>query len=143
MTTAAPAGLDSPENVGGFVFVAPKRGPTQEGPMILDRDGEVVWFHPVAGDQQAFDFRVQQYEGRDVLTWWQGAVALYRGFGSGRVLDSSYREIARVEMANGSRWTRTSSSSPTAGPRWSWPTCRCGGTCPHSAGGRTGSSRTA
>ena len=101
VTTAAPAGLTSPDNVGGFVFVAPKRGPTQEGPMILDRDGEVVWFHPVAGDQQAFDFRVQQYEGRDVLTWWQGAVALYRGFGTGRMLDSSYREIARVEMANG------------------------------------------
>jgi hypothetical protein len=101
VTTAAPAGQAAPENAGGLVFVAPKRGPTQEGPMILDRDGEVVWFHPVAGDQQAFDFRVQQYEGRDVLTWWQGAVALYRGFGTGRVLDSAYREIARVEMANG------------------------------------------
>jgi hypothetical protein len=99
--TTAPAGLTSPDNVGGFVFVAPKRGPTQEGPMILDRDGEVVWFRPVAGDQQAFDFRVQQYGGRDVLTWWEGAVALYRGSGTGRVLDSSYREVARVEMANG------------------------------------------
>ena len=69
--------------------------------MILDREGETVWFHPVEGDQQAFDFRVQQYEGRDVLTWWEGAVALYRGFGTGRVLDRSYREVARVEMANG------------------------------------------
>ena len=101
MTTAVPAGFTPPDNVGGFVFVAPKRGPTQEGPMILDRDGEVVWFHPVEGDQQAFDFRVQQYEGRDVLTWWEGAVALYRGSGTGRIVDSSYRDVARVEMANG------------------------------------------
>ena len=69
--------------------------------MIVDREGETVWFHPVAGDQQAFDFRVQQYEGRDVLTWWEGAVALYRGTGVGRVMDGSYREIASVEMANG------------------------------------------
>ena len=44
---------------------------------------------------------MQQYGGRDVLTWWEGAVALYRGFGTGRVLDSSYREVARVEMASG------------------------------------------
>jgi hypothetical protein len=101
VTTAPPAGVDATENVGGFVFVAPKRGPTQEGPMIVDRDGEVVWFHPVEGDQQAFDFRVQQYEGRDVLTWWQGAVALYRGSGVGKIMDSSYRELASVEMANG------------------------------------------
>ena len=101
VTTAVPAGFTPPDNVGGFVFVAPKRGPTQEGPLILDREGEPVWFHPVEGDQQAFDFRVQQYEGRDVLTWWEGAVALYRGSGVGRIVDSSYRDVARVEMANG------------------------------------------
>jgi hypothetical protein len=85
----------------GGVFVAPKRGPTQEGPMILDGDGKLVWFSPVEGDQQAFDFRVQQYRGKDVLTWWQGAVALYRGSGSGRIMDSSYRQIAEVRAANG------------------------------------------
>jgi hypothetical protein len=85
----------------GAVFVGPKRGATQEGPMILDGDGEPVWFSPVEGDQQAFDFRVQEYRGKDVLTWWQGAVALYRGAGSGRIMDSSYREIGEVRAANG------------------------------------------
>jgi hypothetical protein len=85
----------------GDIFVAPKRGATQQGPMILDRAGELVWFDPLRGDEQAFDFRAQSYHGKPVLTWWQGRMAIYRGAGVGRVVDSSYRPVATVHAGNG------------------------------------------
>ena len=86
---------------GGSVFVAPKRGGTQQGPMILDDHGALVWFHPLPGDDQAFDFRAQTYRGKPVLTWWQGKVATYKGTGVGRILDTSYRPVATVHAGNG------------------------------------------
>jgi len=46
----------------GDVFVAPKVGASQRGPMIIDPSGELVWFHPLSGTAQAFDFRVQAYD---------------------------------------------------------------------------------
>jgi hypothetical protein len=85
----------------GLVFVAPKRGKTQQGPMIVDDSGALVWFDPLPGDQEAFDFRTQSYRGEPVLTWWQGRVRLYRGAGVGRILDTSYRPVATVRAANG------------------------------------------
>jgi hypothetical protein len=85
----------------GDIFVAPKRGATQQGPMILDPAGELVWFAPLPGDEQAFDFRAQRYRGDPVLTWWQGKVAIYRGSGVGHIVDRSYRPVATVRAANG------------------------------------------
>jgi outer membrane protein assembly factor BamB len=85
----------------GMVFVAPKRGATQQGPMIVDDKGTLVWFEPLPGDQQAFDFRVQRYRGEPVLTWWQGRMRIYRGAGAGRIVDSSYDPVATVRAANG------------------------------------------
>ncbi|HTE62415.1 MAG TPA: arylsulfotransferase family protein [Solirubrobacteraceae bacterium] len=85
----------------GKVFVAPKRGATQQGPMIVDRDGTLVWFDPLRGDEQAFDFRVQRYRDQPVLTWWQGRIQTYRGAGVGRILDTSYQPVATVRAANG------------------------------------------
>jgi len=85
----------------GSVFVGVKRGATAQGPMIFDDAGDLVWFHPLDGDAQAFDFRAQTYRERPVLTWWQGRMAIYRGAGVGRILDASYRPIATVRAANG------------------------------------------
>jgi hypothetical protein len=84
-----------------MVFVAPKRGATQQGPMIVDDRGTLVWFHPLPGDEQAFDFRVQSYRGEPVLTWWQGRMRTYRGAGVGRIVDASYRPVASLRAANG------------------------------------------
>ena len=69
--------------------------------MILDGAGRLVWFLPLRGDEQAFDFRAQTYRGRPVLTWWQGRMVVYRGGGVGRIVDSSYRPVATVRAANG------------------------------------------
>ena len=69
--------------------------------MILDPSGELVWFHPLPGDEQVFDFRTQTYRGKPVLTYWQGDVALYRGSGTGHILDDHYMPVAEVNAGNG------------------------------------------
>ena len=71
----------------GFIFLAPKCGEAQDGPMILDDHGQLVWFHPIAGDDIALDFRAQTYEGRPVLTWWQGRQFVGDGAGVGEIYD--------------------------------------------------------
>jgi Arylsulfotransferase (ASST) len=86
---------------GGDFFVAPKAGSTQAGPMIVDRAGRLVWFHPVAKGLQAYDFRTQTYRGRPVLTWWQGRFLGAFGAGEGVIYDSALRRIARVRAGNG------------------------------------------
>jgi hypothetical protein len=91
----------APGAAPGDIFVAPKAGPGQDGPMITDGGGGLIWTHRVPAGTSAFDFRAQSYEGRPVLTWWEGKVARGEGFGRGVIVDNSYREIARVSAGNG------------------------------------------
>ena len=54
----------SPAVAPGYVFVAPKRTTATtgaQGPEIIDDQGRPVWFHALAGGDQAPDFRVQRY----------------------------------------------------------------------------------
>jgi Arylsulfotransferase (ASST) len=96
ITTHSP--LASP----GYVFAAPYSGPGQDGPMIFDSSGQLVWFAPVPNGTEATDFTVQSYNGRPVLTWWQGYIPP-QGFGQGEdlIADSSYHVIAHVKAGNG------------------------------------------
>ena len=80
----------------GKIFVAPKVGPGDAGPMILDERGRLVWFLDLPRQRKAFDFRAQTFEGRPVLTWWQGRIRAGHGLGKGVIVDSSYRQIATV-----------------------------------------------
>jgi hypothetical protein len=90
----------------GYIFAASKNGPdegypAQDGPMILDDEGQPVWLRPVAREaEDAMEFRAQRYKGEPVLTWWQGT---HGGFGRGEflIVDGSYREVARVRAGNG------------------------------------------
>ncbi|CAA9514499.1 MAG: hypothetical protein AVDCRST_MAG12-3405 [uncultured Rubrobacteraceae bacterium] len=92
-----PAGGTAP----GYVFVAPKKGPGQDGPMIVDNAGQPVWFRPLNnGAQDAMDFKAQRYRGRPVITWWEGEHGAY-GWGEYVLLDENYREVARVRAGNG------------------------------------------
>lgn len=70
--------------------------------MILNSQGQLVWFHPLPGKQQAFGFQEQRYLGKPVLTWWQGIVSS-RGYGAGEdlIYDTSYHQIATVAAAEG------------------------------------------
>jgi hypothetical protein len=84
----------------GYIFVAPKAGVGQDGPMIVDDRGQVAWFRPMrTKGAQAMNFKVQTYRGEPVLTWWQGRLR----FGECIIVDSSYREIGRVRPGNGYR----------------------------------------
>ncbi|MDQ4081278.1 MAG: arylsulfotransferase family protein [Actinomycetota bacterium] len=85
----------------GYVFLGAKKKGKPGGPMIVDNNGEVVWFHPVHPRESA-DFRVQRYRGKPVLTWWEGTQPTI-GIGDGTfvVMDSSYRRIAEVRAGNG------------------------------------------
>ncbi|WP_235678737.1 hypothetical protein [Mycolicibacterium aubagnense] len=44
------------------------------GPEILDKKGRPVWFLQIPNDQDAGNFQVQTYQGKPVLTWFQGRV---------------------------------------------------------------------
>jgi outer membrane protein assembly factor BamB len=90
----------APAGDGDF-FVAPKAGSTQAGPMVLDSAGRLVWFHPVRNGLQAYDFRIQTFHGRQVLTWWQGRFLGAFGAGQGVIYDAAGRRIARVRAGNG------------------------------------------
>jgi hypothetical protein len=83
-----------------FVFLAPSSGPGQNGAMILDGRGELVWFHPSPGFATT-DFKVQQLQGKPVLTWWEGKDAGGMGNGQWVIADSAYREVARIRAARG------------------------------------------
>jgi hypothetical protein len=82
----------------GYVFLAIKEGAGENGTMILDDDGQIVWFgkHP-----RARDFKMQYYRGRAVLTWWEGAVIEGHGEGEYVIFDDSYREVRRVRSGSG------------------------------------------
>jgi Arylsulfotransferase (ASST) len=89
------------ETAPGYVFIAPKLVVAQAGPMIMDNRGDVVWFKPL-NTRGVTDFRVQQYHGKPVLTWWRGKVSNV-GVGDGWyvIYDTSYRPIAEVRAGNG------------------------------------------
>ncbi len=88
--------------VGGDVFVAPYAGPGQAGPMILEPSGGLLWFKPLPANTEATDLQVQEYEGKPVLTWWQGDISVH-GFGLGEdvIADDTYTDIEHVHAGNG------------------------------------------
>jgi hypothetical protein len=88
---------------GGDLFVAPYSGIGQYGPMILDEHGNLVWFKSLSpAGTRAADFRVQQYEGKPVLTWWQDPLIANGSKTAGEVIaNSSYQTIAVIRAGNG------------------------------------------
>ncbi len=95
-------GTSAPGQAPGYIFAAPYAGVGQYGPMIFDNAGNLVWFQPLHGGTEAANLRVQSYEGKPVLTWWQGYIPS-QGFGQGEevIADSSYKQIMRFRAGNG------------------------------------------
>jgi hypothetical protein len=93
--------LDDRAKGQGDVFVGAKAGPGQDGTMITDEHGELVWFKRAPSHRSIFDFRAQSYRGNPVLTWWQGKARPGQGLGSGQIYDTEYRKIATVQTGNG------------------------------------------
>src|SRR5215213_973358 len=53
--------------------------------------------------RSARHFKMQYYQGRPALTWWEGRVVAGHGVGEYVIFDGSYHEIARVRAGNGYR----------------------------------------
>src|ERR671916_537201 len=81
----------------GYIFLAPQKGYAgQGGSLIVDNEGQVVWFRPLQERYgRVMDFKAQTYRGRPVLTWME------TGSGEYVICDHTYHEIARVEAGNG------------------------------------------
>jgi hypothetical protein len=85
------------DNGNGDIFIAPEGGCYASGPEILTNTGREIWFHPLPPGEFATDFRTQTYQGRPVLTWFQG-----RGLtGTDYIYNDHYRQIAEVRAGNG------------------------------------------
>ena len=103
--TPSTVSISTPSRPGaspGDLFLAPYQGQGSPGPMIADQSGNLVWFHPLPAGDAATNFQVQQYEGRPVLTWWQGRI-IGVGFGEGEdvIYNSSYNRVAAIRAGNG------------------------------------------
>lgn len=101
----------------GDIFITPIPSPTVHpesnnaitihpvgpgGPMIIDRQGNVVWFDQLKPPVYALNLRQQQFAGHKVLTWWQGTVTVQAwGQGEGVIADPRYRTIRTVKAGNG------------------------------------------
>lgn len=94
-----------PDLASGDIFLGPQNS-LQPGPMILDGQGQLVWFHPIArgsSSHYAGNVQVQRYSGRPVLTWWQGTAVdgVITGASSDVIMNRAYREVAMIHAANG------------------------------------------
>jgi hypothetical protein len=81
----------------GDIFIAPQGCGYGGGPEILTKTGRVIWFHALPAGETADDFRTQDYQGRPVLTWFQGSGLS----GTDYIYDGRYRQIAEVRAGNG------------------------------------------
>jgi hypothetical protein len=88
---------------GGDLLLAPYSGVGQYGPMILNEHGELVWFKSLTpAGTRAANLRVQEYEGKPALTWWQDPLDADGSKTAGEVIaNSAYQTIAIVRAGNG------------------------------------------
>jgi hypothetical protein len=104
----------APGTAPGYLFVAPKGSPRnpllgngarvaglQQGPMIADDQGRLVWFKPMPPQTIATNFQAIRWRGQPALIWWQGKQVNGWGVGHYVVTDQSYRTIAEVRAGNG------------------------------------------
>jgi hypothetical protein len=88
-------------NSNGDIFITPSGG-SVGGPEIISNTGKVIWFHPLPAHELAADFRAQTYQGKPVLTWWQGPPDLGAvSGGTDYLYNDRYRRIAEVKGGNG------------------------------------------
>jgi Arylsulfotransferase (ASST) len=88
----------------GVVLTDAHKGIGQQGGMILDRSGRMLWWFPVsnsANGRRVFNLRVQSYRGAPVITWFVGVVVSAHGQGYYEIYDQGYNQVATVHAGNG------------------------------------------
>jgi Arylsulfotransferase (ASST) len=93
----------SASKADGDIFISPFGDQTTyaNGPEILNSRGQVVWFKAVPPGEEAADFRAQTYDGKPVLTWWQGSGLGGLSTGTDYIYNDHYQQIATVQAGNG------------------------------------------
>ncbi len=86
--TSSPAAND------GLIFLAPRTN----GPMIVDREGNLVYYDP---GLRITDFRVQRFRGKPVLTWWRRAQIGNKVASFYTILNRNYKVIKQFHAGNG------------------------------------------
>lgn len=71
------------------------------GTAIINARGELVWFGPNTPLHHRLNFNVQELNGEQVLTWWQGQVVQGHGRGELVIADSSYQVKQVIKAFNG------------------------------------------
>lgn len=97
LTTTHASSWTSSSTQPGLLFTAPQ-GHGSNG-LIMDNDGVPVWIEPTGVG--VTDLRVQDFEGKPVLTYWTGTGIGGHGEGHGVIMDTSYRTVAQVSTGNG------------------------------------------
>lgn len=86
----------------GYVFLSPRMENGHSGSLIIDNTGEPVWFHKPEPDlSESMDFRVSEYRGQPVLTWWEGAKPTGYGVGHYLIANAAYEVIHTIQVPNG------------------------------------------
>jgi hypothetical protein len=93
----------SASRADGDIFISPygDQSTYANGPEILSSSGKVLWFHAVPAGEEASDFRAQTYDGKPVLTWWQGTGLGGLSAGTDYIYNDHYKQIATVQAGNG------------------------------------------
>jgi hypothetical protein len=95
------SGTDPDPKSSGDIFADVHRAYVQAGPLILNPQGELVWFNPIPNRGAAFNTEVQRYRGQQVLTYWQGFTQSGHGSGVDTILNHHYQTVATVKAGNG------------------------------------------
>jgi hypothetical protein len=86
----------------GLAALSPKGGGLPGQLMLTRSDGSLVWRHEAPTGLTANDLKMQQYQGKPVLTWWQGTqTPLGYGNGENIIVGADYARIASVKAGNG------------------------------------------
>ncbi len=91
----------SPATAPGDIFLTTNSGRGQNGALIINGAGQLVWFKPAATGNAVTDLQVTSYEGKPVLAYWEGHIDLGVGFGSDTLLGSDYKPVASIHAGNG------------------------------------------
>src|SRR5690242_18896707 len=81
----------SPAAAPGDIFLTTNGGRGQNGAMIVNGAGQLVWFKPAGKGNSVSNLQVASYEGKPVLVCWEGHIDLGVGFGNDFVLGTDYK----------------------------------------------------
>lgn len=104
--------VNKPGGAPGYIFFAfganaanaatptpltgPAAGASPSVLVIADKAGKVVWEREMPTGQSAGNLRAQSYQGRPVLTWWQGVNRGGHGTGVNYIADEHYNVITTL-----------------------------------------------